>query len=77
MERQQKINHLLARADDVRRLAMDELDAIARRTNTFGSKEHRLGREKVDREFDQESQRCSSMTEAALDAELSKAATSD
>lgn len=74
MDRQQKINKLLAKADDVRRTAMDELDDVARRTNTFGSKEHRAGRDKVDRDFEQETQRCQRLEETALDLELAAAA---
>ncbi|MEO8538491.1 MAG: hypothetical protein ABI577_02030 [bacterium] len=73
MDRQQKINQLIAKAEDIRRLAMDDLDAVARRTNTFGSKEHRSGRDKVERDFDQEQQRCERLEEQALDLELTRA----
>ena len=52
---------------------MDELDDVARRTNTFGSKEHRAGRDKVDRDFDQETQRCQRLEDHALDFELTGA----
>lgn len=70
MNREQKISALLNRADDVRRLAMDELDATARRTNTFGSREHRAGRDRVDLAFEQEVLRCQRLDDSALDREL-------
>ncbi len=70
MNREQKISALLNRADDVRRLAMDELDATARRTNTFGSREHRAGSDRVDLAFEQEVLRCQRLDDSALDREL-------
>jgi isopenicillin N synthase-like dioxygenase len=69
-----KLSRLLQRADDTRRLAMDELDDIARRTGTFGSKEHRDGRDRVERTFAQETQRFQSLPEEELDRELLKSA---
>ena len=53
MNRQQQITALMGRtADDERRLALDELDRVARDTNTFGSKEHRAARDKVEKTHD-------------------------
>lgn len=50
MDRQQQIAKLMGRgADDERRLALDELDKTARDTSTFGSKEHRDGRDRVEK----------------------------
>jgi len=72
MERSQKMSHLLARADDVRRLALDEIDANARTTNTWGTQQHRSARDKVEREYDQEALRLERMEDAALDLELAK-----
>jgi hypothetical protein len=72
MDRQQKLNQVLARVEHRRQHAMNELDAIARRTNSFGSKEHRSGRDKVDRDFEQESSRCERLEDNALDLELAK-----
>jgi hypothetical protein len=63
---------LLSRADDVRRLALDELDAIARRTSTWGTPAHRTARDKVEREFDAEALRFERLEEAALDTELAR-----
>ena len=73
MERTQKMTILLARADDVRRLALDELDAQARRTNTWGSQVHRSGRDKVEREYDQAALRFERLEDADLDLELAAA----
>lgn len=75
MERGQKMSVLLGRADDVRRLALDELDAVARRTNTWGSQGHRSAREKVEREYDQEALRFERLEDEALDGELQRAPT--
>lgn len=71
MERQERVNLLLLKADDIRRLAMDELDATARRTNSFGSKDHRSGRDRVDLAYENEVQRCRGLDDAALERELS------
>lgn len=72
MDRGTKLMTLLERAEETRRLAMDELDAIARRTNTFGSREHRDGRDKVERQYSQEAQRFETLKEEELDRELVK-----
>ena len=73
MERSQKMAILLSRADDVRRLALDELDATARRMNTWGSQGHRSARDKVEREYDQEALRFERLEDDALDGELERA----
>ena len=72
MERTQKMSRLLARADDVRRLALDELDDTARKTSTWGTSAHRTSRDRVEREYDQEALRFERLEDAALDAELAK-----
>jgi hypothetical protein len=76
MERSQKLAVLIARADDVRRLALDELDATARRTNTWGSPAHRTGRDRVEAAYDQDALRLQRLEDAELEAELAKAAAS-
>jgi hypothetical protein len=63
---------LLSRADDIRRLALDELDAVARRTNTWGSQAHRSARDKVEREYDAEALRFERLEDDALDSELAR-----
>ena len=73
MDRQQKVSVLLAKAEDIRRSALNELDDVARKTNTFGSKEHRSGRDKVERDYDQEALRCERLEDPALDLELANA----
>jgi hypothetical protein len=70
--RAQKLSVLLDRADDIRRLALDELDAHARRTSTWGSPSHRSGREKVEREYDAEALRFERLEDDALDTELAR-----
>lgn len=74
MERQKKVSLLLDRAEDARQLALNELDAIARRTNTWGTKEHRSGRDRVENAYDQEALRLERLEEAALDAEVVRSA---
>lgn len=70
MERTQKLAALMNRAEDVRRLALDELDATARTTNTWGSPAHRAGRDKVERAFDADALRLQRLEEPELDKEL-------
>jgi hypothetical protein len=75
MNRQQKIDTLLARgADDERRLALDELDRQARQSNTFGSKEHRHGRDVAEKAHDNARHRYESLPENELDAKLAELA---
>ncbi|MCC7089609.1 MAG: hypothetical protein IT295_10665, partial [Dehalococcoidia bacterium] len=53
MNRDEKIRELVEREDDgVRRPALDIIDDEARRTNTFGSKEHRAARDQVESQHD-------------------------
>lgn len=74
MNRDQKINVLLSRKEeDVRRLALDVIDAEARNTNTFGSKGHRTAREKVEAQYDDARKALESLTEPQLDAALALA----
>lgn len=76
MNRTQKVNALLARdADDTRRLALDELDSSARTTGTWGAKEHRDARDRVERTYDDAKRRFDGLSEDQLDQELSKAVT--
>lgn len=50
MNRQHQVATLMSRdADEVRRLALDALDKTARDTNSFGSKEHRDARDRVEK----------------------------
>lgn len=70
MERTQKLSLLMNRAEDVRRLALDELDATARTTNTWGSPAHRSGRDRVERAFDADALRLQRLEEPDLDREF-------
>jgi len=73
MNRQQKIGALLAyEADDLRRLALDELDRRARESNTFGSKEHRHGRDEAEKTYDNVRHRYESLPEQELDEKLTQ-----
>jgi hypothetical protein len=73
MNRQQKVTALLAqRADDERRLALDELDRVARATSTFGSKEHRQGRDQAEKAHDDARRRYEALLEPELDQELAR-----
>jgi hypothetical protein len=74
MERTQKMSILLDRAADIRRLALDDLDKTARQTNSWGSPGHRAGRDRVEREYDQEALRFERLEDAELDAELANPA---
>lgn len=72
LERTQKMATLMNRVDDIRRLALDELDATARRTNTWGSPAHRAGRDRVERTYDEDAVRLQRLEDAELEAELAK-----
>jgi hypothetical protein len=74
MNRDQKVASLLALGpDDERRLGLDELDAVARRDNTWGSQEHRKGRERIETAYDTAKRRLDSLAEDQLDRELAAA----
>lgn len=71
MNRQGKINELLARGpDDARRVALDEIDGVARQTNTFGSKEHREARERVEKRYEAAARALERLSDDQLTAEL-------
>ena len=71
MNREQKINELLARTDDdIRRLALDIIDDDARRANTFGSKPHRDARDKVEAQHDSARKKIEGLSEQQLDAAI-------
>ena len=71
MNREQKINELLARGDDdVRRLALDEIDNAARQANTFGSKDHRAARDKVESRHDDARRGYEGLSELQIDAAI-------
>ena len=72
MDRKQKVAALVSRAEEARRLALDELDAVARKTRTWGSSDHRSARERVERDCDQANQRAQTLDEEALDRELAR-----
>lgn len=75
MDRNHKVGALLARtADDVRRLGLDELDETARRSNTWGSKEHREARDKVEKTWDEARRRYEALSDDQLDRELERTA---
>ena len=71
MNRSQKVAALLSRsADDERRLALDALDESARRSSTWGSKEHRDARDRVEKIHDEARRRFEGLPEDQLDREL-------
>ena len=72
MEQNQKVSILLDRAEEIRRLALDELDDVARKTSTWGSKDHRDARDKVEATNAAENLRVQRLDAAALDLELAK-----
>lgn len=71
--REQKVNRLLDQsANDKRRLRLDELDRVARETNTFGSGEHRQGRDRVERAHDDVRRAMEALSENELDERLAQ-----
>ena len=69
--REHRVNRLLALgADDERRLELDELDRIARETNTFGSIPHRKGRARVESAHDDARRAVEALSEQQLDDRL-------
>jgi hypothetical protein len=72
VEQKEKVSILLNRAEEVRRLALDELDAVARKTSTWGSKEHREARDKVEATNAAANLRYQKLEGEALDVELAK-----
>jgi len=71
VNRDQKINKLLeSQADDTRRLALDELDAVARQTSTWGSKEHRESRDKAEKTYDAARRALEGYSDDQLDSAL-------
>ncbi len=68
MNREQKIKVLVERADDdVRQPALNLIDEEARRASTFGSKEHRAARDKVESQHDESRRGYEALSEAQLD----------
>ena len=75
MNRQQQITTLMGRsADDVRRLALDVLDKTARDTNTFGSKEHRDARDRVEKAHSDAQRSFENFSDDQLEAAVAKPA---
>lgn len=71
MTRDEKINRLLQRgADDARRLALDDIDAAARTSNTWGSTEHRQARDKTERTYEAERRSFEKLSDDELDRAL-------
>ena len=71
MDRDQKVASLLALGpDDERRLALDEMDAVARRDGTWGSPEHRKGRDRIEGVYDAARRRLEALGDEQLDREL-------
>lgn len=68
MNRQRKIDYLLARdADEERRHALDAADRSARETNAFGSQEHRRRRDEIEKKNDQARRRLEALPDQELD----------
>ncbi|MEP7214665.1 MAG: hypothetical protein ABI782_00340 [Anaerolineaceae bacterium] len=75
MDRQHQIAMLMGRsADDVRRLALDALDKTARDTNTFGSKEHRDARDRVEKAHTAAQNSFEGLSDDQLEAAVAKPA---
>lgn len=76
MERQQKIQILMARGADLEReAALNEIDAAARTDNGFGARgfgspEHRKARDKVEKAYDDARRDLESLSDERLDARL-------
>ncbi|HEY5475819.1 MAG TPA: hypothetical protein VIK11_03795 [Tepidiformaceae bacterium] len=69
--REQKVNRILARgAEDERRLGLNELDRVARETSTFGSDQHRTGRDTVERAYDEARRNLEQLSDQQLDDRL-------
>jgi hypothetical protein len=69
--RDHKVNRLLAQgADDERRLQLDELDRVARASSTFGSNQHRQGRDTVERAHDAARHALEQLSDQQLDDRL-------
>jgi hypothetical protein len=72
VDRDQKVAALRERAEEIRRLALDELDATARKNSTWGSADHRSARDRVERECDQANLRLQTLDDASLERELTR-----
>ena len=71
MNRSQKVAVLLSRgADDERRLALDALDDSARRSSTWGSKEHRDARDRVEKHYEDIKRQLEGLNDDQLDRQL-------
>jgi len=71
MNRNQTINVLLARrADDVRRLALDDADQRARETSTFGSQAHRGARDRIEKQHDDQRRALEGLSDEQLEQAL-------
>ena len=71
LARAQRIRLLLERGpDEVRRIALDESDRAARETNTFGSKQHRAQRDRIEQEHDEARRTCERLSDDELDRAL-------
>ncbi len=79
MDRNQKVTRLLELGpEDTRRLALDEIDRAARAgagggfdtQHGFGSAEHRLARERVEKTYDAARRSLEAMSDSQLDEAL-------
>ncbi len=69
MNREANIAVLLEkRAEDIRRLGLDEADATARRTSTWGAAEHRKIRDGIEKAYSETRRAFEQMSDAELDA---------
>ncbi len=68
--RDQKLAALIARSEERRSQALNDLDAVARQTNTFGSPDHRSGRDRVERASEQELKRYAVLSDEEIEREL-------
>ncbi len=74
--RDQKVNLLLAQgSEDERRLALDDLDRVARESSTFGSDQHRKGRDSVERTYNEARRVLDELSDQQLDERLAQVST--
>jgi len=69
MDREATIAALLqGETEEVRRLGLDQMDDAARRAGTWGSTEHRRGRDKIENTYDAVRRSLETLSDAELQA---------
>lgn len=72
MIRSPKVELLLQRVDDARRMDLDRIDEHARATNTWGSTEHRQARNSRERDYEASLKSFDKLSEEQLDRALAE-----